>query len=242
MTRVLPDDTPRMFVDRLLNDNKIHSSWNDLFHSHEELLMETHSEIYRYMDLDPTDKCLVFPRPRHWFRVFQISLEDIRVVLIGQDPYHKERQAMGYAFSVPIGIEPPPSLVNIYKEIQSSYPEKQYNFTTGDLTRWVNDEHIFLLNAALSVKRNKAGSHMNLWSKFTDAVIQYISQRRDKNIVYLLLGNFAKDKQQLISQHQQHRIVTAPHPSPLSAYKGFFGSKVFRKVDDLLETPINWQN
>jgi uracil-DNA glycosylase len=244
MTRVLCNETQEMFVDRLCKENNIHTTWYDLFRAHGALLMESHTEIYRYMDLDPSDDGLVFPKAHDWFRVFQMNLEEIRVVLLGQDPYHNPGQAMGYAFSVPRGIHPPPSLLNIFKEIQSSHPDKRYDFTSGDLTRWAKEEHVFLLNAALSVKRNKPGSHMNLWSKFTDATIQYISQRRESTptLVYLLLGNFAKAKQHLISEKQQHMIVTAAHPSPLSAYKGFFGSNVFRKVDDLLEYPIDWQN
>ena len=154
---------------------------------------------------------------RPWHDVFKMNVEDIRTVLLGQDPYYaNEHQAHGLSFSVPEYIKIPPSLKNIFKEIELEFPERKYNFINGNLTKWFQDENIFLLNCSLTVKKSKPNSHMNIWKKFTDDVIKFINEK-NKNCVYLLLGNFAHNKIKLINEDQHKMVINAVHPSPLSA-------------------------
>lgn len=202
----------------------IHPSWNDLFDQY-DLQIDSF-----YEDLLP-----VFPPKEYVFRVFQMPVEEIRVVLLGQDPYHGFGQAHGLSFSVAKGIQIPPSLQNIFKELNQSFPERNYAFSSGDLTTWFEREKIFLLNCALTVIQSCPGSHLNYWKDFTDNVIQYIDQR-NKKCVFLLLGNFAKAKESLISNKQ--KIVKEVHPSPLA--KGFIGSRVFQRVEQVLGEKIDW--
>ena len=210
----------------------IHSSWGPLFKNH-NIDLDT---IYKdYNDIYPKDK-------QDTFKVFKMNVEDIRTVLLGQDPYYaNEHQAHGLSFSVPEYIKIPPSLKNIFKEIELEFPERKYNFINGNLTKWFQDENIFLLNCSLTVKKSKPNSHMNIWKKFTDDVIKFINEK-NKNCVYLLLGNFAHNKIKLINEDQHKMVINAAHPSPLSAYKGFFNSGIFKQVEILLEKEVNWQN
>ena len=210
----------------------IHSSWGPLFKNH-NIDLDT---IYKdYNDIYPKDK-------QDTFKVFKMNVEDIRTVLLGQDPYYaNEHQAHGLSFSVPEYIKIPPSLKNIFKEIELEFPERKYNFINGNLTKWFQDENIFLLNCSLTVKKSKPNSHMNIWKKFTDDVIKFINEK-NKNCVYLLLGNFAHNKIKLINEDQHKMVINAAHPSPLSAYKGFFNSDIFKQVEILLEKEVNWQN
>ena len=210
----------------------IHSSWGPLFKNY-NIDLDT---IYKdYNDIYPKDK-------QDTFKVFKMNVEDIRTVLLGQDPYYaNEHQAHGLSFSVPEYIKIPPSLKNIFKEIELEFPERKYNFINGNLTKWFQDENIFLLNCSLTVKKSKPNSHMNIWKKFTDDVIKFINEK-NKNCVYLLLGNFAHNKIKLINEDQHKMVINAAHPSPLSAYKGFFNSGIFKQVEILLEKEINWQN
>ena len=158
--------------------------------------------------------------------------EKVKLVILGQDPYHNPNQANGLAFSVPENITHPPSLVNIFKEIQqdlnTSYP------VSGDLMKWVN-QGVLLLNSTLTVKKNSPGSHQNKgWEDFTDEIINIISLRK-KNIVFLLWGNYAKKKSKLIDQNK-HLILSSGHPSPLSANRGYwFGNKHFSKANQYLK-------
>ncbi len=202
----------------------IHSSWQPLFDQWE-------------IDLDSLYETTSYPPKDLIFKVFEIPVQDIRIVLLGQDPYHGPGQAHGLSFSVPPGVPTPPSLKNIYKELQLSFSERHYVFRNGDLTQWFEREKIFLFNASLSVQAGLPGSHMAFWKDFTDDVIKYIDQH-NPNCVFLLLGNFAKAKADLITHKQ--RIVTAPHPSPLA--RGFVGSNVFRRVEQVLGQPVNWAN
>jgi uracil-DNA glycosylase len=164
------------------------------------------------------------------------------VVIIGQDPYHGPGQAHGLSFSVPNSIKPPPSLVNIFKEIESDTGVAmplQY----GNLTRWA-EQGVLLLNAALTVRANEANSHAKFgWADFTNAVIEKISTEKE-GIVFLLWGKFAQDKQILIDE-TKHFVLKAAHPSPLSAHTGFFGCKHFSKTNELLVkqgiSPIDWK-
>ena len=161
----------------------------------------------------------------------------INLVFLGQDPYHGPGQAHGLSFSVPTNIPHPPSLKNIFKELKLEFPERNYNFTTGNLERWQNEEGIFLLNTSLTVEEHKPNSHQSMWKEFTDDVIKYISTNNAK-CVFLLLGNYAKEKSSLIKDKSQ--IIQGVHPSPLSASRGFFSSKIFQQVEEKLNRQINW--
>ena len=161
------------------------------------------------------------------------SLDDLKLVIIGQDPYHGKGQAHGYCFSVPEGIKIPPSLVNIFKEIDDDLGILSPN--NGDLTRW-SKQGVLLLNSTLTVRENSAGSHQNKgWENFTDKIIQIISSKKN-NIVFMLWGNYAKSKSSLINQ-DKHLILKSGHPSPLSANKGlWFGNKHFSKANNYLKS------
>lgn len=168
------------------------------------------------------------------------SYSDIKAVIIGQDPYHGEGQAHGLCFSVKKGVEPPPSLKNIFKEIQAELGINPPDH--GELTKWAK-EGVLLLNAALTVRAGQANSHKNLgWETFTDRIIELVNQR-ETPVVFLLWGANARQKQALIT-NPVHKILTCAHPSPLSAFNGFFGCGHFKECNDfLLEhnmTPIDW--
>lgn len=202
----------------------IHPSWNDLFDQYDINL----DSFYNYY-------LPILPPKEFTFRVFEMAVEDIRVVLLGQDPYHGVGQAHGLSFSVPKGVSIPPSLKNIYKELKQSFPERNYSFSTGDLTPWFQREKIFLMNSAFTVIESCPGSHVEYWKEFTDNVIKYIDEK-NKHCVFLLLGNFAKAKESLITNKQ--KIIMEVHPSPLA--KGFIGSKVFQRVEEILGEKIDW--
>ena len=182
---------------------------------------------------------VVYPIKEHLFRVFEMDVREIKVLLLGQDPYHGSGQAHGLSFSVPEGVKIPPSLRNIYKELQLEFPERNYEFYSGNLEKWFYREKIFLLNASLSVIKEKPGSQMKIWEEFTNNVIKFVSEQ-NKSCVFMLLGNFAKAKESLISNKE--RIIKGVHPSPLSAYNGFFSSGIFKKVEELLGSNIDWSN
>ena len=181
----------------------------------------------------------VYPEKENVYRVFEMDVTKIKVVLLGQDPYHGPNQAHGLSFSVPTGVKIPPSLRNIFKELQNEFPERNYNFVSGNLEQWFYREKIFLLNASLSVVEGKAGSHMKQWESFTNSVIEFISTQ-NPNCVFLLLGNFAKAKEKYILNKEN--IINGVHPSPLSAHNGFFNSNIFIKVETLLNDKIDWSN
>ena len=165
---------------------------------------------------------------------------DVKVVILGQDPYHGPNQAHGLAFSVESG-KVPPSLQNIYKEMNDDVGAKPVHH--GNLTSWAK-QGVLLLNTVLTVRRGEANSHQGRgWEQFTDRIIQALNER-DKPVVFLLWGRPAQQKAKMIDS-RKHVILTAPHPSPLSAYRGFFGSRPFSKANEALtalgETPIQWQ-
>ncbi|MCF7815679.1 MAG: uracil-DNA glycosylase [Candidatus Pacebacteria bacterium] len=184
---------------------------------------------------------LVFPPKELIFNALNLCpLDDLKVVILGQDPYHGAHQAHGLCFSVQEGTKVPPSLQNIYKELQNDLgiPIR----TIGDLSSWAR-QGALLLNATLTVLNGKPGSHQGLgWEQFTNAVIKKISDEK-KHIVFLLWGKYAQDKEKFINA-QKHLILTAPHPSPFSAYTGFFGCKHFSKANEYLKKhgrqPIEW--
>jgi uracil-DNA glycosylase len=184
----------------------------------------------------------VFPPGRQIFAAFDATPFDrVKVVILGQDPYHGPGQANGLCFSVNDGIPYPPSLVNIFKEINSDLGTN-IPLTCGNLTGWA-DQGVLLLNATLTVRAHQAGSHQRHgWEQFTDAAISELSARRS-GIVFLLWGSYAIAKAQLIDR-SKHHVLTAPHPSPLSAYRGFFGCRHFSTTNTILtnqgQQPIDW--
>ena len=185
----------------------------------------------------------IYPKGSDIFNAFnKTPFDKIEVVILGQDPYHGENQAHGLSFSVQKGITIPPSLRNIYKELQTDIP----GFTIpshGDLTEWA-EQGVLLLNASLTVQAGLPGSHQKKgWEEFTDNVIKTISDKK-KGIVFILWGSFAQAKAELIDK-TKHHIIKSPHPSPFSAERGFFGSKPFSKTNEILikegKKPIDWQ-
>lgn len=184
---------------------------------------------------------VIFPPKEKVFNAFEkCSFENLKVVIIGQDPYHGIGQANGLAFSVSDGIKIPPSLRNIFKEINSDLGIPIP--INGDLSTWA-EKGVLLLNAVLTVEEGKPGSHQNKgWERFTDEIIKMISDEKS-GIVFLLWGNYAKSKSDIIDE-KKHLILTAAHPSPLSAYNGFFQCKHFSKTNKYLtimeKTPIDW--
>ena len=175
-----------------------------------------------------------YPPGKFLFNAFNLTpLDQVKVVILGQDPYHGPNQAHGLCFSVPNSIKPPPSLINIFKELEDDIGKK-IDFTNGNLEHWAK-QGVFLLNTTLTVERSRPLSHQKLgWNIFTDKVISTINKSRE-NIVFILWGSFAQSKKELIDSNK-HLILTAPHPSPLSAHRGFFGSKPFSKTNNFLET------
>ena len=182
----------------------------------------------------------VYPKKENIFNAFKIPYKDVKVVILGQDPYHGEGEAHGYAFSC-LKTPIPPSLKNIYKELYSDLGIEK-DMLNGDLTPWAN-QGVMLLNAGLTVEKDKPNSHKDMgWNYFTDAVISKLNEREEP-IVFILWGNFAKEKAKLIT-NKNHLVIESAHPSPFSARNGFFGSKPFSKTNDFLiknnKKPINW--
>lgn len=183
----------------------------------------------------------IYPAEENIFNAYNTTdFENVKVVILGQDPYHGVNQAHGLAFSVLNGVKHPPSLVNIFKELSDdigcAYPE------TSELTKWAQ-QGVFLINAVLTVREANAASHQNMgWEQFTDATIKAISEKKE-HVVFILWGRPAQMKEKLIDK-SKHLILKAPHPSPLSSYRGFFGSKPFSKTNEYLlatnQTPISW--
>lgn len=183
----------------------------------------------------------IYPPKDHIFNALKLTpYKNVKVVIVGQDPYHGEGEAMGLSFSVNKDIKIPPSLQNIYKELKDdlNIPIHQ----DGDLTKWAK-EGVLLLNAVLTVEKDKPASHRNLgWEPLTDYIIKELNQK-DEPVVFILWGNFAKEKAKYIT-NPNHYIITSPHPSPFSARSGFFGSKPFSKTNNYLIKknikPIDW--
>lgn len=188
----------------------------------------------------------IFPKGGEYFRAMDLTpLDKVRVVILGQDPYHGEGQAHGLCFSVQRGVRPPPSLVNIYKEMKSDLgidPPRH-----GNLTHWA-EQGVLLLNAVLTVEMGKAASHQGRgWEEFTDAVIE-LAARQERPIVFILWGSYAQKKAAFVkdvSQGGRHLVIKSPHPSPLSAHNGFFGSRPFSRANAFLiehgQPPIDWR-
>ena len=183
----------------------------------------------------------IYPPKNYIFNALKLtSFKDTKVVIVGQDPYHAEHQAHGLSFSVQKGVKLPPSLQNIYKELEADLDIKPR--VDGDLTGWAK-QGVLLLNAVLTVEKGHAGSHRNMgWELLTDYIIKVLNTKNTP-VVFILWGNFAKEKAKLIT-NPMHYIIMSPHPSPFSAYSGFFGSKPFSKTNNYLVshglTPIDW--
>lgn len=231
-------------IDNLLNI-KIKDGWLEFINNEKD--QEYFKKIIEKINKDSKkyeNQLYIFPFPKNVFRAFKyFEPQETKLVLLGQDPYIRYEiidqdqdlilpQAMGLSFSVPKKIKKiPPSLQNIYKEIKNSYPDFEIP-NHGDISRWARKEKVLLLNSALTVIEGNSGSHLKIWQEFTDKVIKFISDNCD-NVIFLLLGNFSIKKSNLIDSNKHH-IITAVHPSPLSANRGFFNSNVFEKVNKKL--------
>jgi len=219
-------------------DVKIEESWKEQLNN--EFEKEYFKTLTDFVRLEYKQR-QIFPPGRDMFNAFEhCPFDKVKVVILGQDPYHEPGQAHGLCFSVKEGTPPPPSLVNIYKEIESDLGKPAPR--GGDLTRWA-DQGILLLNATLTVRAHQAGSHQNKgWETFTDAVIHRLAEQR-QHIVYILWGSYAQRKGAFINT-SANLVLKSAHPSPLSSYRGFFGSKPFSKTNDYLiatgQTPIEW--
>jgi uracil-DNA glycosylase len=209
---------------------QLHPSW--LSHLEDEFQQEYMKLIKKKLLELKKNNIPFYPPGKDLFKAFNLTpLDQVKVVILGQDPYHGPNQAHGLCFSVPDTVKPPPSLVNIFKELTDDVGKK-VDHTNGNLESWAR-QGVFLLNTTLTVEKSKPLSHQKLgWDMFTNKVISVISEVKD-HVVFILWGSFAQSKKDLIDSNK-HLILTAPHPSPLSAHRGFFGSKPFSKTNTFL--------
>ena len=217
----------------------INSDWRTFLK--EELYSDNFQAIISALQAE-RNTYTVFPKDDELFNAFNItSLENMKVIVLGQDPYHGKEQAHGLSFSVPNGVKIPPSLRNIFKELQADLNAPVS--PNGNLSHWAK-QGVLLLNTALTVREKEAGSHQKLgWENFTDRIIEKISKKKE-GIIFLLWGDFAQRKSILIDA-KKHHILTASHPSPFSAYRSFFGCNHFSKTNEILiknnQQPIDWK-
>ena len=222
---------------------KLHPSWLEPLR--DEFAKPYMAELKSFLLAEREAGKQVFPAGSNWFRALDLTpLDNVRVVILGQDPYHGPGQAHGLCFSVPDGVRPPPSLVNIYKELQSdlSIAPPAHGF----LEHWAR-QGVLLLNSVLTVEMGMAASHRERgWEKFTDAVIRLVNYR-EQPVVFMLWGSYAQKKAAFVDSVEQggrHLVLKAPHPSPLSAHSGFLGCKHFSRANAFLEAhgqqPIDW--
>ncbi|MEO8146367.1 MAG: uracil-DNA glycosylase [Bacteroidia bacterium] len=222
------------------SDVQLHESWKQALH--EEFEKDYFKQLREFLKKEKQTRQVIYPPGKRIFAAFdELPFDNVEVVIIGQDPYHGAGQANGLCFSVSNGIRQPPSLQNIFKEINDDLgiliPQ------SGNLEPWCR-QGVLLLNAILTVRENSAGSHQNKgWEQFTDAVIRTLSEKKT-GIIFLLWGKFAQSKEVLIDTFK-HYILKAAHPSPFSAHNGFFGCKHFSKVNEILaqqgKKPIDWR-
>lgn len=216
----------------------IRRSWYDLLK--DEFSKQYFLDLQEFLRNEYTNYT-IYPEEKNIFNALNsVPFDKVKVVIIGQDPYHEPRQAQGMSFSVPEDVDIPPSLVNIMREIESDLGVKCYD--NGNLSRWAK-QGVLLLNTVLTVRKGMANSHKDKgWEKLTRKIIELLGQRK-KPIVFLLWGSYAQSYQDLIAPW--HLVLKAPHPSPLSAYRGFFGCKHFSKCNQFLiehgQTPIDWR-
>ena len=217
----------------------IEKSWCDIINK--EFEKEYMKNLFKNLIQERTEN-EIYPNNNDVFNAFNYTrINDIKIVILGQDPYHGKGQANGLAFSVSKGIPPPPSLINIFKEINRDLGIN--NYKNGDLTKWAR-QGILLLNSTLTVRSNNPGSHQNKgWEQFTDKMISIISKKKD-GIIFLLWGKFAQKKKKLIDT-TKHHILISSHPSPLSSYRGFIGCGHFSECNEILKNKnknkINWK-
>jgi uracil-DNA glycosylase len=218
---------------------KLNQNWLD--HIGSEFDKPYMENLRAFLEAEKAAGKIIYPKGDEIFNAMNTTeFDDVKVVILGQDPYHGAEQAHGLSFSVPAGVKPPPSLQNIYKEIAA-----EYNVAipkSGDLTGWAK-QGVLLLNATLTVQDSLAGSHQNKgWEDFTDAIIRALNQHKN-HIVFLLWGAYAQKKGAFIDRNR-HLVLTAPHPSPLSAHRGFLGCGHFKAANSYLEqhglSAINW--
>ena len=220
-------------------DVKIEESWKKVLEP--EFSKPYFLQVVSHLKVEKAGGAVIYPPgPLIFNAFFQTPFNRLRVVILGQDPYHGPGQAHGLSFSVPDGVPPPPSLVNIYKELHNDIGMPIPK--TGNLQKWAV-QGVLLLNAVLTVRANEPASHSKIgWMHFTDAVIKKISAEKE-GIVFLLWGRFAQEKQVLVDE-TRHHVLKAAHPSPFSADKGFFGCRHFSKTNGLLQQqgfdPIDW--
>lgn len=213
---------------------RIEESWRAVLE--EEFGKEYFADLVNFVK-EEYKSTTIYPPPSFIFRAFEKTpFDKVRVVILGQDPYHGQGQANGLAFAVDNGVQLPPSLVNIYKELQADLG------VAGNIDKWP-EQGVLLLNATLTVRANCAGSHQNKgWEQFTDTVVRLLSNVRD-NLVFILWGNYAQKKGAVIDD-KRHLVIRSAHPSPLSAYNGFFGSRPFSQTNSYLifngHEPISW--
>jgi len=219
---------------------RVEPSWNEALR--DEFGKPYFKELSRFVRAEYLEGT-VYPPPALVFRAFELTpFDKVKVVILGQDPYHGPGQAHGLCFSVGDGVAAPPSLQNIYKEIESDLGVPVRNRASGNLEHWA-EQGVLLLNATLTVRAREAGSHQNKgWETFTDAVIQALSDKRE-HLVFLLWGRYAKDKGAIIDL-TRHLVLAAAHPSPYSAANGFFGCQHFSETNEYLDknglAPIVW--
>jgi len=218
---------------------QIEGSWMEILsHAFETEVFKNLTEFVRKEYVEGT----VYPAQKNIFEAFSLtSFDDVKVVILGQDPYHRVAQANGLSFAVPQHTKIPPSLQNIFKEIESDLGQSLVH-RDGDLSRWAR-QGVLLLNSTLTVRAGTPGSHQGKgWEEFTDAVIQLISNKKE-SVVFILWGNYARTKGARIDR-SKHLVLESPHPSPFSAYNGFFGSKPFSKTNEYLHAhgkkEIHW--
>ncbi len=218
---------------------QIESSWKSILN--DEFKAPYFRELKEFL-IEEKKRYTIYPPGKLIFNAFNLTpFDSVRVVIIGQDPYHGRGQAHGLCFSVPYGIAPPPSLINIFKEINDDLgiPVPAH----GNLEHWAR-QGVFLLNATLTVRANQPGSHQRRgWEKFTDAVIKELSKQR-VGLIFLLWGKFAHEKESLIDT-KKHYVLKAAHPSPYSAFNGFYGCRHFSKTNEILRShglpEIDWR-
>lgn len=217
----------------------IHTDWLDLLN--DEFSKEYYTKLRSFLTNEYKHNT-VYPNMYNIFQALNLTpYSEVKVVILGQDPYHGENQAHGLSFSVSPGVKIPPSLVNIYKELHTDLG--CYIPNNGFLKKWA-EQGVLLLNTSLTVRAGEANSHKNIgWEKFTDKIIELLNKRKDP-VVFILWGNNAISKEKIIT-NPIHYIIKSVHPSPLSASRGFFGSKPFSKTNKFLESinkpPIDWQ-
>ena len=215
------------------------TTWNEILA--EEMQNDYYQELQAFVQKRRAE-VRVFPEEKNVFNALELTpFESVKVVILGQDPYHGFGQAHGLSFSVQKGIPLPPSLKNIYKELQEDIGGELP--TEGDLSHWAK-QGVLLLNTVLTVEEGNANSHKGMgWERLTNRLIESLNELKHP-VIFILWGKPAQDKEKLIT-NPNHVILKAPHPSPLSAYRGFFGSKPFSRVNDILiqqgQTPIRWK-